>query len=108
MKDDDLPPDQPEGATAALGLRDFLEVARIYGGLAYLGSIRGSPAERARLRRGDVVLSVNGISTPDIVAFVHARAQRNGSATVRFVRDGVEREVDLVWDVARPSNADVN
>ena len=104
MKDDDSPPDDSYGPMAALRLREFLEVARVYGGLAYLGSIRGSPAERARLRRGDVVLAVNGISTPDFVAFIHARAQRKGSATVRFVRDGVEREVDLVWDPARAAS----
>jgi S1-C subfamily serine protease len=88
--------------TAPQKLRDLFEIARIYGGLAYLGSMRGSPAERARLRHGDVVLAVNGIPTPDLLAFLHARNQRKGGATVRYVRDGVESEVELVWDGAPP------
>jgi S1-C subfamily serine protease len=62
-----------------------------------MGSIPGSPAERARLQLGDVVVSVNGIPTPDLVAFIRARSQRDGAATVRYVRGGVENEVELVW-----------
>jgi len=100
---DDDPPDSVESGAPLLKLTDFFEIARIYGGLAYLGSMRGSPAEKARLVRGDVVLAVNGIPTPDLQAFLHARGQREGGATVRFVRDGVEREVELVWETTSPS-----
>ena len=72
-------------------------MARIYGGMPYLGSLPGSPAERAGLRWGDIVVAVNGLPTPDGDAFVEARQTRDGGASVRFVRDGVEREVELVW-----------
>jgi S1-C subfamily serine protease len=99
----DAPPPDPEGSAGAfLKVRDFFEIAKIYGGLAYLGSIPGSPAEKARLRRGDVVLAVNGMPTPDLAAFLEARGLREGGATVRFVRDGVESEVELVWEKAQP------
>lgn len=97
-KDDAPPPADAEQSAAFLKITDFFEIARIYGGLAYLGSIRGSPAEKARLKRGDVVLAVNGVPTPDLMSFLQARALREGGATVRFVRDGVEREVELVWE----------
>ena len=76
---------------------DFYEIARIYGGLPFLGALPGSPAE-AELQRGDVVLSVNGMPTPDLAAFIEARKLRQGGATVRYVREGVEKQVDLVWD----------
>jgi S1-C subfamily serine protease len=100
MKSDDPPSDPTGRAAAFLKDSDFFAIARIYGGLAYLGSIRGSPADRARLRRGDVVIAVNGVPTPDLASFLQARNQREGGATVRFVRDGVEQEVELEWDVA--------
>ncbi|HEV8549127.1 MAG TPA: PDZ domain-containing protein [Polyangiaceae bacterium] len=98
--DDPLPKTDGAGSTGFLKLTDFFEVAKIYGGLAYLGSIQGSPADRARLRRGDVVLAVNGVPTPDLASFLQARSLRQGGAKVRYVRDGVEKEVDLVWDGA--------
>jgi S1-C subfamily serine protease len=94
---DDEPPDA-DSAFAFRKLSDVFAMAKIYGGLAYLGSISGSPAERARLRRGDIVLAVNGVPTPDLLSFLQARKQREGGATVRYVRDGVEREVELVWE----------
>jgi S1-C subfamily serine protease len=93
--DSSSPP--PSSATAFLKSADFLAIAKIYGGLAYLGSLAGSPAARAQLCRGDVVLAVNGIPTPDLAAFLHARGQREDGATVRYVRDGVEKEVELSW-----------
>ena len=97
MNGDDSTP-KTDGSAALLKLTDFFEVAKIYGGLAYLGSIQGSPAERARLRHGDVVLAVNGMPTPDLTSYLQARQLRQGGATVRYVRDGVEKEVELVWD----------
>lgn|SRR5689334_19622443 len=105
----DAPPES-DNATALIKISDVVAMAKIYGGLVYLGSIRNSPAERARLRRGDIVLSVNGIPTPDLLSFLNARQTREGGATVRYVRDGVEREVELVWDTkglpSRPPDAE--
>lgn len=103
MSRDDFPSAPPSSAAAFLNSKDFLALAKIYGGLAYLGSLAGSPADRAQLRRGDVVLAVNGIPTPDLEAFLHARGQREGGLTVRYVRDGIEMEVELTWETARPS-----
>lgn len=103
--DDDRPSD-PRGAF--LKNSDFFAIAKIYGGLAYLGSIRGSPADRAHLRRGDVVLAVNGHPTPDLLSFLHARSKREGGATVRFVRDGIEQEVELVWDAHRQNHPPID
>jgi S1-C subfamily serine protease len=107
-RDDDPPSEPPDHRGALLKNSDFFAIAKIYGGLAYLGSIAGSPAERARLRRGDVVLAVNGHPTPDLMSFLHARSKREGGATVRFVRDGVEQEVELVWDTLRHSQPPVD
>lgn len=76
--------------------KDLTEIARIYGGLAFLGALPGSPAE-AELERGDVVIAVNGMPTPDISSFLKARGLRVGGASVRYIRAGVEREAELVW-----------
>lgn len=73
------------------------EMAKIYQGLPFIASLPGSPAEKAGLRWGDIVLAVNGVPTPDPSAFVRARTQRTDGATIRFVRDGVENEVELQW-----------
>jgi S1-C subfamily serine protease len=108
MSRDDSPSTPPSSATAFLKSGDFLAIAKIYGGLAYLGSLAGSPADRAHLRRGDVVLAVNGIPTPDLEAFLLARGQREGGATVRYVRDGVEKEVELEWESAHSSGHSSN
>jgi S1-C subfamily serine protease len=101
MSRDDRPSDPPGSAASLLKLADVFAIAKIYGGLAYLGSIQGSPADRARLRRGDVVLAVNGMPTPDLMSFLQARQLRDGGCTVRYLRDGVETEVELTWQPLR-------
>jgi S1-C subfamily serine protease len=45
-----------------------------------------------------VIISVNGLPTPDMDAFVAARGTRDDRAVVRFVRDGVEQEVTLTFE----------
>ncbi len=89
------------GASALLSLKDKFELAKAYEGLPYLASIPGSAAERSGLQPGDIVVRVNGLPTPDADAFVRARSTVEGEALVAFVRDGVEREVRLVWDTGR-------
>jgi S1-C subfamily serine protease len=72
-------------------------MAKIYGGMPFMGALPDSPAERAGLRWGDIVLAVNGMPTHDCDSFVKARTQREGGALVRYVRDGIEHEVELTW-----------
>jgi S1-C subfamily serine protease len=73
------------------------KIAKIYGGMPLVACLPDSPAARAGLRWGDIVVAVNGLPTPDAEAFAKARAAREGSALVRFVRDGREQEVELTW-----------
>lgn len=90
--------DLPPSSSAALTSASVIEkIAAIYGGMPLLSTLPDSPAARAGLRWGDVVIAVNGLPTPDVNAFVRARESRTGAALVRFVRDGKEREVELSW-----------
>ena len=74
---------------------DFERIAATLGGLCLLGCLRGSPAERAGLRYGDVVVEVNGQPTPNWVSYIDAIRVRRPVMTVRFFRDGTERTAEL-------------
>lgn len=87
----------PSASAAFTTMNKVAEMAKIWGGMPFVGALPGSPAEKAGLVWGDIVLAVNGMATPDPDAFVEARKLREGGATVRFVRNGVERVVDLAW-----------
>jgi S1-C subfamily serine protease len=87
----------PSAGAAFTPMNKVAEMAKIWGGMPFIGSLPGSPAEKAGLVWGDIVLAVNGMATPDPDSFVEARKLREGGARVRFVRNGIEREVDLTW-----------
>ena len=70
--------------------------AEIYEGIPVWGCVPGSPADRAGLRIGDVLLSVNGVRTKSIDAFVAERRWANGEMRVGIVREGQEMELVLV------------
>jgi S1-C subfamily serine protease len=88
----------PSPSTAFMSAAVLERIAKIYNGLPLLACLPDSPAARAGLRWGDIVLSVNGIPTPDAATFVRARKARSGGALVRFVREGCEHEVELSWE----------
>jgi S1-C subfamily serine protease len=75
--------------------REQLErTAEIYGGVPVWGCLPGSPAERAGLRGGDILLAVNGRPTSSLGDFLTAREWQDDEMTIRIVRDG--QQLDLV------------
>jgi S1-C subfamily serine protease len=69
----------------------IFELARALGGIPVLGALAGSAAEKAGIRYGDVILSVNGHKTPTIVEYVEAKALRRNGMEVVVFRSGEER-----------------
>jgi S1-C subfamily serine protease len=69
----------------------IFELARALGGIPVLGALAGSAAEKAGIRYGDVILSVNGRKTPTILEYVEAKALRRNGMEVVVFRAGEER-----------------
>src|SRR5664279_628388 len=64
------------------------KLAIALGGLPVLGCRPGSPAARAGIRYGDVLLAVNGVPTPDWKTYVQARAIRERETEIAIFRAG--------------------
>jgi S1-C subfamily serine protease len=67
---------------------DVVRIATRLNGVPILGCRPGSPAERAGVRYGDVLLAVNDMPTPDWGAFVEARARSKSDMRVEVFRGG--------------------
>jgi S1-C subfamily serine protease len=77
---------------------DLARIAQTLGGLPVYGCPVGSSAERAGVRWGDVLLSVDGRPTPTWTSYVDARQASGETLRLRLFRNGEEFEVDLVLD----------
>ncbi|MFT3692705.1 MAG: PDZ domain-containing protein [Kofleriaceae bacterium] len=82
------------------------KLAIALGGLPVLGCRPGSPAARAGVRYGDVLLTVNGIKTPDWATYIEARAVKKGEMTLQVFRSGEELELAMVFDTHAPNPQD--
>jgi predicted metalloprotease with PDZ domain len=71
--------------------------------LPVLGALEGTPAARAGVRYGDVLLSVNGMRTRTVSDYVEAKNLRSDGMAIVVFRSGEERLADLAYDgPARP------
>ena len=77
---------------------DLVHLAQSLGGLPVYGCLPNSPAERAGVRYGDILLSVDGFPTPTWDAYFEARERSGASIHLRLFRDGNEFEVDVPLD----------
>ena len=81
---------------------DLGKLAGSLGGLPVLGCRPNSPATRAGIRYGDIVLTVNGQPTPDWAAYVAARALNPTEMTVEVFRGGQTIVHTLTLDRGEP------
>jgi S1-C subfamily serine protease len=73
-------------------------LAKALEGIPVLGSLSGTPAARAGIRYGDILLSVNGMRTRTVVDYVEAKALRSDGMDVVIFRTGSERIERLTYD----------
>ncbi len=85
-----------------LSSEQLTKLATALGGLPVLGCRPGSPAARAGVRYGDVLLAVNGIKTPDWAAYVEARQARRGDMKIEIFRGGEELTVEMALEQLAP------
>ena len=67
---------------------DITRMAARLNGTPVLGCRPGSPAERAGVRYGDILMAVNGIPTPDWASYIEARAADSTAMRIELFRAG--------------------
>jgi S1-C subfamily serine protease len=78
--------------------RSVFALAKALGGIPILGTLAGSPAARAGLRYGDVLLAVNDQPTPTVADYIEAKGLRDDGMKVVVFRGGAEKVSDLLYD----------
>ncbi|HEY4176635.1 MAG TPA: PDZ domain-containing protein [Kofleriaceae bacterium] len=78
--------------------QDLARLGRCLNGVPVLAVPTGSEAARIGLRRGDVVIAVNGVLTPDELVFNYARSLRDDALELEVVREGVTLRFVLGWE----------
>ncbi len=83
--------------------RELARLAAALGGLPILGTFEGSPAAKAGVRYGDVLLAVDGRRTSTWEEFVAAReSSTHDEFTARIFRDGKQLELSVVLGGSTP------
>jgi S1-C subfamily serine protease len=75
-------------------------LAKALEGLPVLGTLEGTPAARAGVRYGDVLLSVNGMRTRSAADYVEAKNLRLDGMEIVIFRSGASITLSLTYDAA--------
>lgn len=78
--------------------KSLFALATTLGGMPVLSTLPNSPAARAGVRYGDIVISVNGRPTPTVDDYVQASGLRSDGMTLVLFRGGAEHELELSYD----------
>ncbi len=78
--------------------RSLFTLAKVLRGIPILGTLEGTPAARAGLRYGDILISVNGVRTTNVAEYVEAKAARTDGMDIVVFRAGEEQARELVYD----------
>jgi len=73
-------------------------LAKALEGIPVLGTLSHTPAARAGIRYGDVLLEVNGRRTKTVLDYVEAKALREDGMDVVVFRTGSESVISLSYD----------
>lgn len=85
--------------------KSLFALAKALEGIPVLGALAGTPAARAGIRYGDVLISVNGKRTKTVADYVEAKALRSDGMDVVIFRTGEEQLSHLKYD-SPPTNVD--
>jgi len=78
--------------------QSLFELAKALEGLPVIGAVSGSPAARAGVRYGDVLISVNGRRTRNFHDYIEAKDLKSGRMEIVLFRVGEEHAIELVYD----------
>lgn len=78
--------------------KDLHKLAAALNGLPVLGCRADSPADRAGVVYGDILLSVNGRPTPDWTAFIEARSLSSSQMVIEVFRDGQQLKLEVALE----------
>lgn len=81
-----------------VNLSDLNRIAAAVGGVPVWACMRGSPAERAGVKSGDVILEVNGQRTHTLDDYVAAQKTDAERMEMLVLRDGREVRLSLEYD----------
>lgn len=83
--------------------KSLYAMAKALEGLPVLGSLSGTPAARAGIRYGDILLEVNGRRTTTMIEYIQARDLRDDGMDVVVFRAGERRVLSLTYDGGEPA-----
>jgi S1-C subfamily serine protease len=82
--------------------QSLFAIAKALEGIPVLGTLGGTPAARAGIRYGDILLSVNGMRTRTVLDYVEAKALRSTGMEIVVFRAGTEQVEHLTFDESAP------